>query len=47
MLKNPLLLVALALLILCFWLAFSHYGRVKLGKDDDELEFSTLSLRNN
>lgn len=31
------------LLFLCIWLAFSKYGRVKLGKDDDEPEFSTVS----
>ena len=31
------------LLILCIWLAISRYGRIKLGKDDDEPEFSTVS----
>ena len=31
------------LLILCIWLAISPYGKIKLGKDDDEPEFSTLS----
>jgi glycine betaine transporter len=31
------------LLILCIWLAFSPYGKIKLGKDDDVPEFSTLS----
>ena len=31
------------LLILSIWLAFSPYGKIKLGKDDDEPEFSTVS----
>ena len=31
------------LLILCIGLAVSPYGRIKLGKDDDEPEFSTVS----
>jgi len=31
------------LLILCIWLAISRYGRIKLGKNDDEPEFSTVS----
>jgi len=31
------------LLILCIWLAVSPYGKIKLGKDDDEPEFSTVS----
>ncbi len=31
------------MLIVCIWLAFSRYGRIKLGQDDDEPEFSTLS----
>ena len=31
------------LLILCIWLAISPYGKIKLGKDDDEPEFSTVS----
>lgn len=31
------------LLIVCAWLAFSKYGNIKLGQDDDEPEFSTLS----
>jgi glycine betaine transporter len=31
------------LLILSIWLAFSRYGKIKLGKDDDEPEFSTVS----
>jgi glycine betaine transporter len=31
------------LLILSIWLVFSPYGKIKLGKDDDEPEFSTIS----
>ncbi len=31
------------MLIVCIWLAFSPYGRIKLGQDDDQPEFSTLS----
>jgi glycine betaine transporter len=31
------------MLIICFWLALSRYGRIKLGQDDDEPEFSTVS----
>jgi len=31
------------LLIVSIWLALSPYGAIKLGKDDDEPEFSTLS----
>ena len=31
------------LLILCIYLAISPYGKIKLGKDDDEPEFSTVS----
>jgi choline-glycine betaine transporter len=31
------------LLILCIWLAISPYGKIKLGKDNDEPEFSTVS----
>jgi glycine betaine transporter len=31
------------LVILCIWLAISPYGKIKLGKDDDEPEFSTVS----
>jgi glycine betaine transporter len=38
-----IMLTASVMLILCFWLAFSRYGRLKLGKDDDEPEFSTVS----
>jgi glycine betaine transporter len=32
-----------AMLLVSVWLAFSRYGRIKLGKDDDEPEFSTVS----
>ena len=38
---SPLLI--LALLVLSLWLALSKYGRIKLGHDDDEPEFSTIS----
>lgn len=31
------------ILIVSVWLAFSRYGGVKLGRDDDEPEFSTVS----
>lgn len=31
------------LLILSIWLAFSPYGKIKLGKDEDQPEFSTIS----
>ena len=31
------------MLITSIWLALSQYGRIKLGKDDDEPEFSTVS----
>ncbi len=37
------MLSASLLLILCIWLAFSRYGQIKLGHDDDEPEFSTIS----
>jgi glycine betaine transporter len=30
-------------LLLCIWLAMGRYGRVKLGRPEDEPEFSTLS----
>jgi glycine betaine transporter len=32
-----------ALLIAAIWLVFSRYAHIKLGKDDDEPEFSTIS----
>jgi glycine betaine transporter len=31
------------MLIVSIWLALSRYGRIKLGQDDDEPEFSTVS----
>ena len=37
------MLSASLLLILCIWLAISPYGKIKLGKDHDEPEFSTVS----
>ncbi len=37
------MLSASLLLIICIWLAMSPYGKIKLGKDDDEPEFSTVS----
>ncbi len=37
------MLSASLMLILCIWLIFSPYGRIKLGNDDDEPEFSTVS----
>ena len=32
-----------AMLIIAMYLAFSRYGRIKLGRDDDQPEFSTVS----
>jgi glycine betaine transporter len=31
------------MLIVCIWLALSRYGRIKLGQDTDQPEFSTIS----
>ena len=31
------------MLIVCIWLALSRYGSIRLGQDDDEPEFSTIS----
>ena len=31
------------MLIVCIWLALSRYGGIKLGRDDDQPEFSTIS----
>ena len=31
------------MLIVCVWLAFSRYGSIRLGNDDDRPEFSTIS----
>jgi glycine betaine transporter len=38
-----IMLAVSLLLILCIWLAVSPYGKIKLGKDDDEPEFSLVS----
>ena len=38
-----IMLTVCLLVFLCIWLAFSKYGSIKLGKDDDEPEFSTVS----
>ena len=38
-----IMLSASVFLLLSIWLAVSPYGRIKLGKDDDEPEFSTVS----
>ena len=37
------LLAVLGFLLFCGFLAFSRYGAVKLGRDDEQPEFSTLS----
>ncbi|SDP64548.1 BCCT family transporter [Desulforhopalus singaporensis] len=34
---------ALIVILFGFWLAFSRYGKLKLGKEDDQPEFSTLA----
>ncbi len=38
-----IMLTASVILIVSIWLTFSPYGKIKLGKDDDEPEFSTVS----
>ena len=38
-----IMLAVSLLVILCIWLAISPYGKIKLGQDDDEPEFSTIS----
>ncbi|MDH3671996.1 MAG: BCCT family transporter [Gammaproteobacteria bacterium] len=38
-----IMLTASVILIVSIWLAFSPYGKIKLGKDDDVPEFSTVS----
>ncbi len=38
-----IMLTASTLLMVCIWLAISPYGRIKLGQDEDEPEFSTVS----
>jgi len=37
------MLTATTLLLICGWLAVSRYGRIRLGKDDDQPELSTMS----
>jgi glycine betaine transporter len=37
------MLTATVLLFTCAWLALSRYGQVRLGKDDERPEFSTMS----
>src|SRR5690625_7011935 len=37
------LISASAILLFVIYLAFSKYGNIKLGKDDDEPEYSTFS----
>ncbi|MEV1329418.1 BCCT family transporter [Micromonospora costi] len=36
-------LASAGFVVLSMWLALSRYGRIKLGRDDDEPEFSTVS----
>ncbi|MFY1593363.1 BCCT family transporter [Micromonospora sp. WMMD737] len=36
-------LASTGFVVLSIWLALSRYGRIKLGRDDDEPEFSTVS----
>ena len=38
-----IMLTASVLLLVCVWLALSRYGRIRLGPDDAEPEFSTVS----
>lgn len=38
-----IMLTVSVLLLVSIWLAFSPYGKIKLGKDDDQPEFSTVS----
>ena len=38
-----IMLTASTLLMVCIWLAISPYGNIKLGQDEDEPEFSTVS----
>ena len=37
------MLTATTLLIACVWLALSKFGRLRLGREDDQPEFSTIS----
>ncbi len=36
-------LITFGFVVFCGWLAFSRYGEIKLGKDDDEPEFGMIS----
>ncbi len=36
-------LITFGFVVFCGWLAFSRYGEIKLGKDDDEPEFGMVS----
>jgi choline/glycine/proline betaine transport protein len=36
-------LIAAAFVVFCLWMGFSRFGDIKLGRDDDEPEFSLLS----
>ncbi|MBA4613018.1 BCCT family transporter [Stappia taiwanensis] len=38
-----LMLTVTGMLVFCFWLAFSRFGDIRLGADDDRPEFSTPS----
>ena len=38
-----IMLTVSVMLVASIWLALSRYGRIKLGRDDDEPEFSTVS----
>lgn len=38
-----IMLTVSTMLLVCIGLAFSRYGRIKLGRDDEEPEFSTIS----
>jgi len=37
------MLVVTIFLVFCIWLAFSKYGKIKLGKDDEKPDYSTWS----
>jgi glycine betaine transporter len=38
-----IMLTATLIVVIVLWLAFSPYGRIRLGADDDRPEFSTVS----
>jgi len=38
-----IMLVVSFMLVVSIWLAFSRYGSIRLGRDDDRPEFSTIS----